>query len=131
MGDDGRNGLAEMLSEYGDVIELKLDSSTPADIEPLLVNLKPEFLPVSFKNRLYPLQKKKFIMRYLRHLLKLCLVKKVTAPECVSAPRIVPKRPPEMYCLTVDYRPVHSANLQTLWPMPNIEAELVDSRGEK
>lgn len=34
-----------------------------------------------------------------------------------------------MYRLTVDYRPINNATVQTFWPMPNIEAELSDARG--
>lgn len=69
--------------------------------------------------------------RYVRELLKLCFLKKVTSTEWVSAPLIVPKRPRTMYCLTVDYRPVNSVTRPTFWPMPNVEAELPDTRGSK
>lgn len=36
-----------------------------------------------------------------------------------------------MYRLTVDYRPVNSVTMPTFWPMPNIKAELADTRGSK
>lgn len=69
--------------------------------------------------------------RYVNQLLNLGFVKKKSSPEWVSAPLIVPKQPPAMYRLTVDYRPVNSATVQTFWPMPNIEAELAYARGAK
>lgn len=93
------------------------------------VNLKPNCVPVRSKQRRYPLPKKEFMTRYVKQILKLGFVKKVTSPEWVSAPLIVPKRPPAMYRLTVDYCPVNNATVQTFWPMPNIEVELADARG--
>ena len=131
MTEKGHKELQGLLPEFGDIIKLELDAGEPADIEPLRVNLKPDAIPVRAKQRRYPPPKKEFMARYVRQLLKLGFVKKATAPEWVSAPLIVPKRPPAMYRLTVDYRPVNNATLQTFWPMPNIEAELSDARGAK
>eukprot|EP00171_Calliarthron_tuberculosum_P007625 IDg7625t1 len=51
--------------------------------------------------------------------------------DAVSAPLVVPKYPPDIYCLTLDYRPVNNATLQTFWPMPNIEAEQAHARGAR
>lgn len=118
-----------MLVEFDDVIKLKLDTAEPAKIEPLRVKLKPDAIPVRAKQRRYPPPKKAFMEKYVRQLLKLGFVKNATAPAWVSAPLIVPKRPPAMYRLTVDYRPINRATVQTFWPMPNIEAELADARG--
>ena len=131
MSDKGREELEKLLIEYGDVIKLRLDGKEPAKIDPLRVNLKQDAVPIRAKQRRYPPPKKEFMTRYVRQLLKLGLVKKATAPEWVSAPLIVPKRPPAMFRLTVDYRPVNNATVQTFWPMPNIEAELADARGAK
>ncbi len=66
---------------------------------------------------------------YVRELVKLGFFKNATSPEWVSAPLIVPKRPPAMHRLTIDYRSVNSANVPIFWPMDNIEAELSDVRG--
>lgn len=105
------------------------DAGEPADIEHLRVGLKPDAIPVRAKQRRYPTPKREFTTRYVRELTKLGFVKKTIAPEWVSAPLIVPKRPPAMYRLTLDYRPVNSATIPTFWPMPNIEAEISDVRG--
>jgi len=128
---EGQAALRALLIEFDDVIKLKLDAGEPADIAPMKVNLKHDAVPVRAKQRRYPPEKKEFMTKYVQQLLKLGFVKKATAPEWVSAPLIVPKRPPAMYRLTVDYRPVNSATQQTFWPMPNIEAELADARGAK
>lgn len=128
---DGANRLESMIREFSDVIRLKLGSGKPADIEPLRVRLKPGALSVRAKQGRYPPEKREFMTRYVRELFKLGFVKKTTAPEWVSAPLIVPKRPPAMFRLTIDYRAVNNATLPTFWPMPNIEAELNDTRGSK
>ena len=125
----GATSLEELLREYDDVIKLKLDCGKPADIEPLRINLKPGASLFRAKQRRYPAPKREFMTRDVRELVKLGFVKKATSPEWVSAPLIVPKRPPAMYRLTIDYRPVNSATVPTFWPMPNIEAELSDVRG--
>ena len=102
MTDKGRRELEKLLREFGDVIKLKLDATKPADIQPLRVNLKLDAVPVRAKQRRYPPPKREFMVGYVRQLLKLGLVKKATSPEWVSAPLIVPKRPPARYRLTVD-----------------------------
>ena len=128
MTEQGRAELERLLREFGDIIKLKLGSGKPADIDPLRVNLKPGAMPIRAKQRRYPPPEKAFMVRYVRQLLKLGLVKRATSPKWVSAPLIVPKRPPALYRLTVDYRPVNNATIQTFWPMPNIESELADAR---
>ena len=110
---------------------MKLDAGDPADIEPMRIRLKPDTTPIRTKQRRYPQPKREFLTRYVRQLLKVGFVKKVTSPEWVSAPVIVPKRPPANYRLTIDYCPVNSVTVPTFWPMPNIESELADTRGSK
>lgn len=48
--------------------------------------------------------------------------------QWVAAPLIVPKAPLAFFRLTMDYRPVNAATIPTSWPMPNIDAELLDTR---
>lgn len=129
MSSKGLEELKTLLNEFGDVIKTKLGEGKPANIPPMRVNLKPNSIPVRSKQRRYHPKKKEFLTRYVNQLLKLGFVKKSSAPAWVSAPLIVPKRPPAMYRLTVDYRPVNSATVQTFWPMPNIEVELADVKG--
>jgi len=126
---EGIISLEKMLCEFGDIIKLKLDGGPPADIEPLKIHLKPDAIPIRTKQRRYPPPKKEFMTRYVRELQKLGFVKSTSSPEWVSAPLIVPKRPPAMYRLTIDYRPINNATVPTFWPMPNIDAELSDTRG--
>ena len=58
--------------------------------------------------------------RYVNELAHLCYFKPAISPEWVSAPVIVPKRPPEMFRLAFDYGAVNSATQETVWPIPHI-----------
>ena len=69
--------------------------------------------------------------RYVGKLLRFGFVKKLSSPGWFSAPLIVPKRPPAMYQLTIDYRLVSAATRPTFWPIPSIEFELPDIGGSK
>lgn len=69
--------------------------------------------------------------RYVENLLSLGFVKRTANPEWVSAPFIVPKNPPVIYRLTIDYRSVISATEPIFWPLPHIDSELHDVRGSR
>lgn len=107
-----------MMQEFSDSIKLKLDAGNPAGIEPLKITLKPDATPIRAKQRRCPYLKRESMIRYVRELLKLGCVKKVSSPEWVSVPLVVPKRPPTMYCLAIDYRPVNAVLVQTLAKCP-------------
>lgn len=119
LSESGCEELEGLLREFSDTIKLKLDVGEPADIEPLKIALQPDAKPIRAKQRRYPQPKRAFLTRYVQELLKLGFVKHVSAPEWVSAPLVVPKRPPAMYRLTVDYRPINAVTRPTFWPMPN------------
>lgn len=127
--DAGREKLPVMLLHYDIVIKLTLDAGPLADIEPLKVHLKTNAIPVRATQRRYPEAKREFMTRYVGKLLEIGFVVEATSPEWVSESLIAPKRPPAMYRLTIDYRRVNSATTPTFWPMPNIAAELSDTRG--
>lgn len=42
---------------------------------------------------------------------------------------VVPKQPPENYRRAVDYQQVNISTMTNIWPMPNIESELLDVCG--
>ena len=69
------------------------------------------------------------MIRYVRRLLKLGFAKKVTSSDWVSAPMIVPKRPPALFRLIMDYQSVNRVTIPKFWPNPNIDAELAETRG--
>jgi len=59
------------------------------------------------------------------------MVKINTNATWAAAPLLVRKPPPSKFRLTVDLRPVNSATVRTVWPMPHIESELADLAGRK
>lgn len=62
------------------------------------------------------------------NLLRLGFFTQAKDPEWVSTPKIVPKRPPAMFCMTIDNRSINAATVAIFWPMPDINNELSDVR---
>lgn len=60
---------------------MKLDGGPAANIEPLLIRLKPGAVPVRAKQRRYPPGKRKFMRSLVRQLLMPGFVRKVSCPE--------------------------------------------------
>ncbi|MEM1369511.1 MAG: reverse transcriptase family protein, partial [Cyanobacteria bacterium P01_H01_bin.15] len=125
------NTLDKLLHEFSDVVKMKLGSGEPVDIEPLKIRLKTNAIPVRAKPRKYPLEKRVFISRYVGELKRMGFVKPAISPEWISMPLVVPKKPPAMFRMAIDYRAINAATQSTSWPMPNIDAELVDTRKAK
>lgn len=126
---EGADRLHKMLRLHRDVVRIRLDRRPPAKVEPLRIHLKPNSTPVRAKPRKYPRQKKEFLRKYVSKLLDMNLVKAAVRTDWVAAPLIVPKKPPTMFRLTMDYRPVNAATVKTAWPMPHIDASLAEIGG--
>lgn len=92
------------------MIKLKIEDGSPEDIEPLCISLKLGAIQIRAKKRRYPSPKREFMINYTRQFLKLGFVKPATSHKWVSPAIIVPKRPPEMYRLTIYYRKIINAN---------------------
>lgn len=120
-----------MLRLNRDVVRIRLDSRPPARVTPLSIQLKPNSVPVHVKPRRYPPQKREFLRRYTAELQRMGFIKPAVKTDWVAAPLIVPTKPPAMFRLTMDYRPINSSNQKTVWPMPHLDAVLSDMRGDK
>lgn len=127
----GCQKLEDMLREHRDIVRIRLDSRPPARVQPMSVHLKPDAVPVRAKPRRYPPQKREFLRRYTQELERLGFVKPAVRTDWVAAPLIVPKKPPAMFRLTMDYRPINSATQKTVWPMPHVDAVLSEMRGAR
>jgi len=125
----GCERLESLLRKYREFIRVRLDGGPPARVPSLQLNLKADARPVRAKPRRYPPEKRAFLRNYSNQFVKLGFAKPARKSEWVSAPLIVPKQPPAMYRMTVDYRPINAATRRITWPMPQIEAELSDMRG--
>lgn len=127
----GRDLLEKMLREHRDVVRIRLNGLPPANVTPMSVTLKPNVVPVHAKPRRYPPQKREFLRNYSSELLRMGFIKPAEHANWVAAPLIVPKKPPAMFRLTMDYRPINAATQKTVWPMPHIDAVLSDMRGAR
>jgi len=125
---DGRQTLATMLEEFSDVLRIRLGRGLPADVEPMVIELRENVRPVRVSQRRYPPAKRQFLERVTDKLLELGFLRTSKKTEWVAAPLVVPKAPPANFRLTIDLRPVNAATIPMTWPMPNIEAELGDLR---
>lgn len=126
---DGRTKLEALLREFKDIIRLRLNSREPARVKPLELKLKPDSVPVRAAQRKYSPEKRHFMEKYVENLLKLGFVIPTENPEWVSAPNIVPKKPPAMFRMALDYRPINASTIPIFWPMPDINGELSDVKG--
>lgn len=124
-----RDRLESLLREYRQNVRIRLNGGPAARVPPLQLQTKPNSVPVRAKPRRYPPEKRNFMRHYVKKLLQLDLIRHAERTEWVSAPLIVPKKPPAMYRLTVDYRAVNSATVKNTWPMPHIDSVLSDVRG--
>lgn len=56
------------------------------------------------------------MLKYVQKLLELGLVRRAGRTDWMSAPLIVPKKPPAIYRLNVHHRDVNAAKLKDNWP---------------
>ncbi len=118
-----------MIREHRDIVRLRLNAGEPARVPPLLLKLKPDCRPIRAKPRRYPPEKRAFLVKYVEKLTQMGFVTPTHNAEWVAAPRIVPKAPPAIYRLTMDYRPVNATTEKITWPIPHIDTVLSDLRG--
>ncbi|KAH7462617.1 Retrovirus-related Pol polyprotein from transposon 297 [Phytophthora ramorum] len=119
-GDD----LQELLFRHIDVFRLSFGDDPPVRVPPLRVHLKEGARPVKAKARRYPPDHKRYLEEHIEELVRHGLVKKNHRSRWASAPRIVAKRKPGEYRMTVDTRAVNALTEPMPWPMPDIEADL-------
>ena len=98
-----------MVTEYDDVLRLRLGPGPPAKVEPLSIDLIEGARPVRAKQRRYPPPKREFRNRVTSKLLEYGFIKVTTDAQWISAPLIVPKPPPAEFRLTFDVRSVNAA----------------------
>jgi hypothetical protein len=122
---DGVQSLRQLVTECKDVFKLKLGADLPANVKPLVINLRDGAEPVRMSARKYasPL---KFMCDKIRELEELGLACKNTVAEWASPPLILPKPGPDQYRMTLDLRVPNASTKPTAWPMPIIQDEMHD-----
>ena len=96
----------------------------PARVEPLKVQLKPGARPVKAKPRVYNPVKSAWIATCMASLVALGLVFFNMQATWASAAMALPKKPPQIFRLVGDYRPVNARVEQVPAVMPNQEASM-------
>ncbi|POM71351.1 CRN2-like protein [Phytophthora palmivora] len=97
------NTLQQLLARYCDVFRLAFGNDPPVKVPPLKLRLKVGARPVKAKAR----------------------------RRWASAPRIVAKKQPGEYCMTVDSRAANALTEPMLWPMTDLEADLASVEGSE
>lgn len=126
---NGCRRLEKLLRENRNIVRIRYNGGPAAKVRPLELRTVEGAAPVRAKPRRYPPEKRQFLRKYVAQLLKLGLVKPAEHAEWVAAPLIVPKKPPAMYRMTMDYRPINKATIKNTWPMPHIDAVINDVQG--
>ncbi|OWZ24728.1 hypothetical protein PHMEG_000162 [Phytophthora megakarya] len=116
--------LRDLLLRYVDVFCLSFGNDSPVRVPPLQVRLKEGVRPVKAKARRLPPAHKRYLEEHIRELEEHGLLVKNYRGRWASAPRIVTKRPPDDYRMTVDTRAVNALTDPMPWPMPDIEGDL-------
>lgn len=54
LGQEERTRLEKMLREYKDVVRVRLNGGPPANVQPHIIRVKPDFVPIRAKPKRYP-----------------------------------------------------------------------------
>lgn len=123
---EGSQTLAEILSEYDDVIRVRLGNDPPALVPPMNVRLVDNARSVMDRPRRYSKEQRMFIKNSVTRLEEYGMARQIFDASWVSAPLLVPKPPPSMFRLTFDLRKVNSATVPEMWTLPLLDAETGD-----
>ncbi len=113
--------LNSLLTKYSDVFRTSFGQDPPVKVDPLKIRLKPNAEPVKCTARRYPPAHREFLDQHVSELLEHGLVYMNHRSRWCSAPRIVSKKEPGQYRMTIDVRGVNSRTEPMPWPMPILE----------
>ena len=121
--------MRNILHSRKKALRIRLGNDGPALVEPMTVELKPNFKPVIAKTRRYSPEQRKYISIMVDKLEEYGYVKRNADAHWAAAPLLVPKPGTDKFRLTFDLRPVNAATVPTAWPMPHVDAEASDFAG--
>ncbi|ETV76454.1 hypothetical protein H257_09473 [Aphanomyces astaci] len=113
--------LRRILGDHTDVFRLEFGQALPVDVEPLKVRLKEGAVPVKCALRRYPPAHMEYLKQHVEELEAAGLVNHNNRETWAAAPRIVAKKAPGEYRMTIDSRPME---VPMPWPMPNLDAAM-------
>lgn len=76
-------------------------------------------------------EKREFMEKYVEKLSALGIVVPTELLEWVSAPNIVPTKPPAIFRMALDLRPVNTVTVPTFWAVPKINNDLSHAKKSK
>uniref|UniRef100_H3GWP3 Reverse transcriptase domain-containing protein n=1 Tax=Phytophthora ramorum TaxID=164328 RepID=H3GWP3_PHYRM len=123
--------LQQLLVRYCDIFRLAFGNDPPIKVPPLKIRLKQGARPVKAKARRYPPLHREYLEKHLNELLDHGLVYINHRSRWASAPRIVAKKQPGEYRMTVDTRAINVLTDPMLWPMTDLEADLASAEGSE
>jgi hypothetical protein len=128
---DGVQSLRQLVTNGKDVFRSKLGADPPANVKPLVIQLRDGAGDVRMSARKYASPQKKFMRGNIRELEALGFVYKYIGAEWASPPLILPKPTPDQYRMTFDLRVPNASTKPIAWPMPYLQDELNDLHGSK
>ena len=131
LSDDGVQVLSDLLDEFADVFRVAFGNDPPVAIEPLRVRLKPDATPIKCSTRRYAPLHREYMEQHVAELEAAGLVFTNHRSRWCSAPRIVAKKNPGEYRMTVDVRGVNARTEPMPWPMPILEVVMDRLAGAK
>lgn len=126
---DGKSEMRDMPEEFRDVLRVRLGNDPSSKAEPMIIDLKKGFTPVSAKPKRYVLEGQKFMDRYVDRVLEYGFGKITTTAKWIATPVLLAKTPPANFRLTFDYSPVNDTTIPMTRPRPHIDSELRDMAG--
>ena len=118
------DGLKQLLTKFADVFRLKLGRDPPVQMPPLIVNVRPDAIPVRCKARRYSVEQRQFMKKHVAELVQAGLVYRNPRSRWSSPPLIVKKPEANEFRMTVDVRAVNAQTERMVWPMPMLEVIL-------
>jgi hypothetical protein len=129
--DQGAEILSDLLDEFVDVFRVAFGNDPPIAIEPLKVRLKPDATPIKCSTRRYAPLHREYMEEHVAELEAAGLVYTNHRSRWCSAPRIVAKKTPGEFRMTVDVRGVNARTEPMPWPMPILEVVMDRLAGAK
>ena len=121
--------LRQLVHDFEDIWSSSLQAGPPANVPPLVINLRSDAVPVRVRSRCYSQDKRDFLARFVAQLEAAGMIYRNPRAAWCSAPLLVPKPGPAQFRFTVDLRPVNKQTVPCSWPMPHVESELARLRG--
>lgn len=110
-------------------MRVRYNGGPSAKVTPLKLHIRDGTHPVRAKPRRYPPKKRQFSRNCVSQLEKSDTRPTIDTHGVGLSPTGWPKKSPALYRLTVEYRPMNAATIKSTWPMPHIDAVLLEVRG--